>query len=205
MLAGALVVEGVRLARAYPRGGTRASPVVLGAEPEQEALERPQTVHIERDGRAFHIQQTHRYHVAAEVLSAATYRWVFTNDFFDVDLGLAWGDHIEALKARYIFYQDHRWLFWRSDTPVAEAERGDVTAHAGNAHMIPAEGRRGLDRAIRWAQVGDAVTIDGYLVTVYDSAWQPVTRSSTSRNDSGAGACEIIWVERFQNGGTVWE
>lgn len=203
-----LVVIGVlytfRGFRGCPTGGVKVAPVALGAEPVQEEVEKPEAVTIERDGKTFHIQKTHHYRVVGEVLSASTYSLAFTNEFFDVDIGLAWGDHVPSLKEKYTFDQDHRWLFWRSDSPVSEADRLDVTTHVGNQHIIPAEGHSAIDRAVRWARKGDLVAIEGYLVTILDSAWQPLAHSSTSREDTGGGACEIVWVDTFQNGNTIW-
>lgn len=199
------VAYSLRWFRGCPTGGLSAPALSLGDEPLQEELDRPQTAHIEREGEPFHIQKTHRYRVVGEVVSASVYALAFTNDFFDVDIGIAWGAGVESLKSRYTFYQDHRWLFWRSDEPVSDADRAYVTSHVGNQHLIPAEGHSNIDRAVRWARVGDRVAIEGYLVTIFDQAWQPLAKSSTSRSDTGGGACEIIWVDRFQNGTTVWQ
>lgn len=198
------VLYSLRGFRGCPTGGVEVAPLALGPEPFQEELATPETVTIEREGKTFHIRQTHRYRVVGEVLSASTYSLAFTNDFFDVDIGLAWGDHVEDLKSRYSFYQDNRWLFWRSSEPVSEADREDVTTHVGNQHIIPAEGHPSIDRAVRWAKEGDRVALEGFLVTILDSSWQPLARSSTRREDTGGGACEIVWLDTFQNGNTVW-
>ena len=81
----------MRWFRGCPTGGLAAPALTLGEEPVQEALDSPQTVSIERDGAPFHIQKSHRYRVVGEVLSASVYALAFTNDFFDVDIGIAWG------------------------------------------------------------------------------------------------------------------
>lgn len=188
-----------------PRGGVAAPPLVLSDEPLQEPLDAPQEVTLRRGDRDFHVRFTHRYAVSAEVLSATTYDLVWTNDLFDVDLGLIWGDHVPALKSRYVFHQDARWLFWRTNSPVSAEDRLDVTRHIGNEHLIPAEGRANLNRAIRSARPGDTVRIEGYLVEIRDGAGQLLSQSSTSRTDTGGGACEIVWVTRFQRNDRVWE
>ena len=201
----AVVVYSLRGFRGCPTGGVTSAPLQLGDEPVQVELDKPEPVTIERDGKTFHIQKTHSYRVVGEVLSASTYSLAFTNEFYDVDIGLAWGDHVPALKDAYTFYQDHRWLFWRADHPVSDADRADVGTHIGNQHIIPAEGHPRIDRAVRWAREGDIVALEGYLVASLDSSWQPLAKSSTSRSDTGNGACEIVWVEKFQNGGTTWQ
>ena len=188
----------------WPRGGEAAPELALGEEPTQWELADAEDVPIERDGVAYTLVKTHRYRVVGEVLSSATYRVFFANDLYDVDLALAWGPEVEELKARFSFRQDARWLFWQSDTPVSDEERRWVTTHTGNQHLIPAEGRAELDKAIRWAEEGDLVAIEGWLVQIRGPDSRTLARSSTRRDDSGNGACEIVLVESFQNGGTVW-
>lgn len=188
----------------WPRGGEAAPELELGEEPAQWELESPEEVPLERDGVRYTLVKTHHYRVVGEVLSSATYRVFFANDLYDVDLALAWGPDVEALKERFSFRQDARWLFWQSDTPVSDEERRQVTTHTGNQHLIPAEGRVELDKAIRWAEEGDLVAIEGWLVRIEGPDGRTLARSSTSRADSGNGACEIVLVESFQNGGRIW-
>lgn len=194
-----------RFVRDWPRGGVAAPPLVLGAEPEQEELDRELPVTVDRGGRTFFVIRTHRYSVTGRVVSATTYDYLWTNDFFDVDLGLVWGDHVPELLDRVTFSQNARWLYWRSDTPVSDAERADITRHAGNVHTIPAEGHPALTRALRSVRSGDLVKLDGYLVRIADAQATTLARSSTSRTDTGGGACEIVWVDRLQVGERAWE
>jgi hypothetical protein len=50
--------------------------------------------------------------------------------------------------------------------------------------------RRELDRVRRH----DLIELSGYLVEVrHGDGW--TWRSSLSRDDAGAGACEVVWVE----------
>ncbi len=202
VLALAAVLYALRGFRGCPVGGRTVPDAVLGPMPTQVALDPPQEIEIVRDGASYRIRKTHRYRVVGQVVSVATYTLTFANAFFDVDLGLAWGDHVEALTRRFTFHQDHRWLFWRSDGPVSDEARLDVTTHVGNQHVIPASAN--LDRAVRSARVGDRVVLDGHLVTVLTHDGIELATSSTRRDDTGAGACEIVWVEGFQRGTKAW-
>ena len=61
-------------------------------------------------------------------------------------------------------------------------------------HLIPANDT--IERRIKAARVGQVVTLSGYLVDVKtDTGW--TINSSLTREDTGAGACEVIWVESF--------
>ena len=58
-------------------------------------------------------------------------------------------------------------------------------------HMIPATGE--VARALAGIRAGQRVRIDGWLVEVQaDDGWR--WRSSTSREDTGGGACEVVYV-----------
>lgn len=184
--------------RGVPWGGVDAPPLVLGPEPEQEELPEPWPVRVQRDGRPYLLLRTHRFAVTGKVLSATEYDWVWTNPLYDVDLGLAWGDRVAELEERFDFHQNGRWLFWRTAEALSEADRRYLTSHVGNLHLIPAEGALSVDRALRRVGVGDLVRIEGYLVTIQDAGTNELARSSTRRDDTGDGACEIVWVDRLQ-------
>ncbi len=179
-------------------------PVPLDVDPMQTPLEPPERVAVTRGDRHFTIEKTHHYEVSGEVLSATAYDVTWSNEFFDVDVGLLWGPSRERFKEKYHFSQMGRWLFWRSETPVTDAERDDITRHISNNHLIPAEGRKHLASAVRWVSSGDHVKITGSLVRVLDETGAQLVRSSTVREDSGDGACEVIWVDSLQINGRVY-
>jgi hypothetical protein len=58
--------------------------------------------------------------------------------------------------------------------------------------MIP--GSSWLEKELKQIRHGDIVQLNGYLVDVdADSGWH--WRTSLSRDDSGNGACEIVYLE----------
>ena len=181
-----------------PRAVAHGEAIDVSGEPRQAALPSPGTVPVEVRGKSYLIEKHHRYEISGEVLSIETYNVAFKNEFFDVDLGLIWGPRSAELKRRYTFNQGGRWLFWSSKDPVSDDERRYITAHISNNHLIPAAGRRNLVKAVRWPGRGDKVRIAGYLVTIKDPSGGVAASSSISREDSGAGACEVIWVEEIQ-------
>ena len=57
-------------------------------------------------------------------------------------------------------------------------------------------GNADVKRALARVRVGDIVELEGLLVDLWrDDGGQ--ARTSLRRDDTGAGACEIIWVERL--------
>jgi hypothetical protein len=62
---------------------------------------------------------------------------------------------------------------------------------SANMHIIPADGR--VADALDAVREGDRVRIDGWLVNVEaGDGWR--WRSSLSREDSGGGACEVVYA-----------
>lgn len=77
----------------------------------------------------------------------------------------------------------------RKDYPVP---RDIIQAHSPNMHMIPANDD--IERRLKSIRAGNLVHIKAYLVEVANEEgfrW----KSSLTRSDTGAGACELVWVE----------
>ena len=200
----AVVVVTLVLYLGYTRIYMRPSVVARGqeleasGEPQQAALTSPEVMSVKFHGKSYLVEKLHCYEITGEVLSLETYNVAFKSEFFDVDLGLIWGPRLAELKRKYSFNQGARWLFWSSDDPVPDEERRYITSHISNNHLIPAGGSRNLFKAIRWPSCGDKVRIKGCLVTIKNPSGDVLAASSTSRDDTGAGACEVILVDEIQ-------
>ena len=135
-----------------------------------------------------------RFDVDARVLSRKDYRFGRYARFCPVDLALGWGDMardevVEALQIR----QDNRFYFWRTrEFPIP---RRDIETQSANMHLVPATPE--ALAALRGVRKGHRVRIGGYLVNVRHENGER-WKTSTSREDTGAGACEIIFVTRLE-------
>ena len=99
-----------------------------------------------------------------------------------VEPGMAEKLHITQGGRWYRYSWDHR-------GPPLPAE--DVVRNSTNMHMVPADGS--VARALASVRPDDTVRVDGWLIRIeQDDGWR--WQSSTSRDDSGAGACELILV-----------
>ncbi|MBI2267757.1 MAG: hypothetical protein HYU64_21745, partial [Armatimonadetes bacterium] len=67
--------------------------------------------------------------------------------------------------------------------------------HTSNMHMIPANPMVG--RMLKSIRREDVITLRGYLVQADGTDGWSWT-SSLSRDDSGPGACELVWVETLR-------
>jgi len=133
-----------------------------------------------------------RFQARTIVLSRCDYSGGHDSELAPTDFTLGWGCMSDAaLINRIKVRQDMRWFLysWRGELPVSGEE---VARSCANMHLIPASDavRRELDRVRRH----DLIELSGYLVEVrHGDGW--TWRSSLSRDDAGAGACEVVWVE----------
>ena len=131
------------------------------------------------------------FSVEARVLGREDYRMGREADFSPIDLALGWGRMTEdAVLAQLSISQGGRWYrySWKTDPPIPVNE---IVRSSANMHMVPADDA--VAAALRDVDAGDRVRIDGWLVQVNTpDGWR--WRSSLTREDSGGGGCEVVYV-----------
>ena len=160
----------------------------LGDEPAQSPLPKGMGTSSFNEYR---LKPLFGFSVDATVMSRHDYSEDREADLAPIDLALAWGkmrddNIIKALNVT----QRNRWyhLEWRGVEPLPSAE---IISSSANMHMIPSDYK--VLKALQSIKAGDDVRIDGWLVEARSNdGW--VWRSSTSRGDTGAGGCEVIYV-----------
>jgi len=141
----------------------------------------------------FTIKPLAKFALTARVLGRADYRWDELARLVPVDLALGWGrmSDSEVLDKVHVSQSGRFYLWQVGQFPIPESE---IVESSANMHLIAADD--GIERAIKRTRVGDVVSFDGYLVEV-DWPNGARTVSSLTRSDTGAGACEVVWVENF--------
>ena len=110
------------------------------------------------------------------------------------DLSLGWkkmsqNGYLSQIRLAHI----ERYYQWEITGEVPEPET--VKTQSANMHFIPANDS--VAQILKSVRVEDLVRAQGYLVQVNaPDGWN--WTSSTSRNDSGTGACELIYVEKLE-------
>jgi len=108
-----------------------------------------------------------------------------------LDLAVAWGAaaRSDARDAVELTQSDRRynWRSRKSDAGIVGVRY--FTRYSGNWHMIPAT--HDVAQALKSIRVGDVLGIEGDLVQV-EFTNGTYYRSSTSRDDTGDGACEVV-------------
>jgi hypothetical protein len=135
------------------------------------------------------------YEIRARVLHTESYWMDHGADLSPVDLAVGWGRMSDqSIIDQLEFWQGQRWYrYWpRKSAPPLSAD--DMNAHSANMHMIPANDD--IKRVLRSVKAGNLVEMNGYLVQV-DGSDGSTWRSSLSRTDTGAGACELFRLEKL--------
>lgn len=132
-----------------------------------------------------------RFELTARVLSREDYRFDAGASLAPVDLALGWGRMSDsAVLAQVQISQENRFYHWHVDHfPIP---RREIEQSSSNMHMIPADdtARRELDRV----RPGEVIHLEGFLVDASKAdGWR--WRTSMTRDDTGAGACELVYVE----------
>ena len=131
------------------------------------------------------------FEVEALVILMEEYRFDQGAALAPVDLALGWGPMSDAAVLEQIeFSQGNRFYYWRtSDFPIS---RQQIEHNSANMHLIPAN--LDIEDRLKSIRPGNIVRISGYLADASGTnGWR--WRSSLSREDTGAGACELVWVE----------
>ncbi len=133
--------------------------------------------------------------VEGRVLGRKNYDSDRESRFAPTDIAFGWGRMRDpSVIDRLHITQSSRWYHynWTGEPPLPVAE---IVRSSANMHMIPANTR--IADALSDVARNDIVRVDGFLVTVTDGkgwGWH----SSTTREDSGAGACEVVYVCRVR-------
>jgi hypothetical protein len=131
------------------------------------------------------------FSIDARVLSRHDYRSDREAELSPTDLTLGWGRMREdAVLARLDISQSARWYHYRysGEPPIPQRE---IDRSAANMHMIP--GSEAVADALEDVTPGERVRIDGWLVEARaPDGWR--WRSSLTREDTGGGACEVVYV-----------
>lgn len=132
------------------------------------------------------------YALTARILGRENYYFDGLADLVPEDLALGWGEMSDnRVLAAFDISQSARFYTWRP-RGVLPIARTDIITHSANTHVIPADG--GVRAQLARLRVGQVVHLEGLLVDAArdDGA---TARTSLTRTDSGAGACEIMLVE----------
>lgn len=164
-------------------------PDVIG-DPVQIMLSQPERIDFAGTDGTVALFCLASYDMTAAVKSVHRYTTDYAAKVSPMDLVLAWGSLNQAeVDTRISYRQSGRWYYYQyqADCPVDGAY---IQAHSANVHLIPAD--ENVRRQLDSLRKNDTIHLTGFLVAVQFETGE--WRSSLSRDDSGDGACEIIYV-----------
>jgi hypothetical protein len=162
------------------------------ADPVQLAVPQSEQVILQGRNGPVTLKLLASYEITAAVKSKYTYSSDYPSQVSPLDLVLAWGNlNTRTIDSHIRYSQSGRWYYYNYDhnTPVDQTY---IQEHSANTHLIPADNR--IKSRLQSIRKNDIVELDGYLVQVL-FAPGPWT-SSLTRQDSGDGACEIMYVTK---------
>jgi hypothetical protein len=134
------------------------------------------------------------FSLEARVLGREDYHFDRAAVISPTDLALGWGPMAEPQVLDKIrISQGNRWYHWQvSELPIP---RREIETHSANMHMIPANST--VAATLARVKAGQHIQLSGQLVRV-EGQDGFIWSSSLSRDDTGAGACELIWLEQLR-------
>lgn len=145
--------------------------------------------------KGFQIEPLAQFSIRARVLSRENYVLGHEGTLSPVDLALGWNRMADpAVYGALQITQGGRWYHyrWKDHPPIAPQEIVETSA---NMHMIPANAA--VEKTLRKAREGVFIRLSGHLVqATHPSGWR--WTSSLTRADSGANACELVFVDHAE-------
>jgi hypothetical protein len=163
--------------------------ILVPRAPSQVSTEGTRVPSFEKAGHV--IKPLAKYEITARVLSKERYRFDRGAKLVPVDVAVGWGPMSDtAILKQLSISQDNRFYNWRAKSlPIPQDE---INRSAANMHLIAAGDL--IEKAISRLRPGQVITMRGFLVEAVGTDGG-VWRSSLTREDSGGGACELMWVE----------
>lgn len=174
-------------------------------EPLQEMADDADPIPITfPDGEAI-LKPVATYIASVKIGGTKKYSSPWSSDVAKYDLLMLWGRlAAENLKGKIKFKQDMRWTQFMVKNGSG-FEVGYVSSHSSNTHAIPAN--KNILKTISRLSKGTIVEMKGYLVALEGTykggkIWW---NSSLKRDDTGAGACEVFYIESIRIGSRLYE
>jgi hypothetical protein len=134
------------------------------------------------------------YDIEARVLSVENYLVDAGAKLAPMDFAVGWGPMSDsAVLDHFKVSQGARFFNITADDQAIDIDT--ALKHSANMHLIPADST--VKQKLKKIKAGNIVTLHGYLVYVSRSdgfTWH----SSLTRNDTGDGACELMYVESVE-------
>lgn len=174
---------------ASPAAACALPPAAFGAEPVQGDV--PGGTPPFRRGE-FTVTPLAAFSLEARVLSREDYSFGPEAAISPTDLALGWQRMADPTVYEPLgITQSGRWYRYRWGGQGPPIPLPEIVRSSANMHIVPADAN--VERALDQVREGRMVRLHGWLIEARrDDGW--AWRSSLTREDSGDGACELVYV-----------
>ena len=136
------------------------------------------------------------FSLQARVLAREDYSFDAGAEFSPVDLALGWGPMAKpGMTEKLNVTQSSRWYRYSWDGNGPPIPLDEIISHSANMHMVPAS--NAVAESLKQVSEDDVIELNGWLIRIEkENGWR--WQSSLSRDDSGDGACELVYVCSIQ-------
>lgn len=155
----------------------------------------PALLQIQRNQHTWNLQKVAAYDIQGRVLSTHEYGlFDASSEVSPLDVAMGWGPMSDQrIISQIDISQTSRFYLWHVQRFPIPGD--DIVRHSANVHTIPADAA--VEKQLKALRSGEIIRMKGYLVNVSrDNGFQ--WRTSTTRWDSGNGACEIMYVDSVE-------
>jgi len=181
-----------------------ADSIAILNEPLQQPIENVIIPPVQIGKNRYYFDVRASYKISGLLVSKKRYLRDYMSKLSPYDYAIIWGKTPEFLP--YLkFAQTYRYALYNYKLS-AQVDNKYVQAHMSNNHLIPSN--INIRRAFSKADKKDLVEVDGYLVNVIaQSKRKGISNWNTSlrRDDTGGGACEIIYVTKLRINDRIFE
>ena len=176
---------------------------VLQQEPIQKQVNMAALTQT-REGHTYYIQPLYTYELYGLVVSKHIANSSFSNraheqwgDFLNtMDICVLWGEN--ALSGIYqdLEFSSGQWTcFFETKKGKEDSWRDFDLTGIGNNHILP--NSEAMAKTLKNVRIGDQIRFKGYLAE-YGTNGRLIRGTSTTRTDTGQGACETVYVEDLE-------
>ena len=147
------------------------------------------------------IDLNYSYDISGYVLASIKYMPTKKDNILSpIDVGIAWDDLVDKENLKHLKWMETgtRYLYWKTKDTEWYQNYGDFSNKYSNNHLIAKDSK--IESLIKKIKKGDYIRLKGYLVNVFwdDGKEQFTWESSTTRYDTGMGACDVLYVTEIK-------
>ncbi|WP_260291053.1 hypothetical protein [Sedimenticola hydrogenitrophicus] len=149
--------------------------------------------------KGYRVTPLAEFSLEARILGTKRYTLGRESELSPVDLALGWGPMSDsAVLSQLSIRQSGRFYHWSTERLPIPIQA--ISRHSANMHMVPAD--KQTEAGLNNLREGDIIRLAGYLIRA-DAADGWHWTSSLTRDDTGNGACELVWVREISRRGST--